>query len=461
MRLVITLVVLNLFTYLSVFAQSDLNRWSLETNVGLNNATQPFADGYSSNYLGFLHADLNVRRMFNRKLGLSLGWGFDRIKNDEMGNIQGPQDPTGQEEFVVSKEFETHYFRLSLQGVVNLRDVLDLYTLDKNFTIFMHGGFGFSSLKDKKRSVWFKDWRTQGSDEMMHLMFGLTPTYRLHDNWTINLDFTIVGNAWQSKTWDFTENSFEKGLHGRIWNFSVGTMWYFGKNGQGKKHVDWSPTTHSLEGTDDHVRDTVKTIETIRTIETVSVNGRTVEKEKGVAPDVDGDGVPDAEDDCPSVFGRGANGCPNFDTDGDGVPDAKDECPTTPGIIENNGCPQLDLKVKQVFTEVRNDVEFVNNSDEFLDGTEEVLEKLFQVIIEHPEFRIVEILGHTSNAGYEEPNRILSLARAEKVKAYLVSKGISDTRIKTFGYGGDKPIASNDNPAGRKQNERIDIKVKY
>lgn len=459
MRLIISLVFLQFIFSLS--AQNELNRWSLETNIGLNNATQPFAEGYSSNYLGFLHVDLNVRRMFSRKLGLSLGWGFDRIKNDEMGGIQGPQDPSGQTEFVKSKEFETHYFRLSLQGVVNLREVLDLHTLNPNFTMLVHGGFGFSSLKDQKRSVWFKDWKTQGSDEMMHLMLGLTPTYQLKPNWTLNLDFTIVGNGWQSKTWDFSENNFEKGLHGRIWTFSVGTMWYFGKDGQGKSHIEWSKVDMNSRGLNGNQSDTIKTIETIRTIETIKVSGKAIEKDQAFAPDADGDGVPDSEDDCPAVFGNGANGCPNFDTDGDGVPDSKDDCPTTPGIIENNGCPQMDLKVRQMFAEVRNEVDFVNNSDEFLDGTEEVLDKLFQVLVEHPEFKIIEILGHTSNAGYEEPNRILSLARAEKVKAYLVEKGINEARIKTYGYGGDKPIASNDNPAGRQQNERIDVKVKY
>lgn len=443
-------------------AQTDINRWSLETNIGFNNATQPFAEGYSSNYLGFLHVDLGARYMFNHKLGLSLGVGFDRIKNDELGNIKGPQDPNNPQAFVSSGEFETHYFRLSLQGVVNLREFLALQTLSENFTIFMHTGFGFSSLKDKKNSVWFKDWKTQGSDEMMHMMLGLTPTYRVHERWTVNLDFTVVANGWQSKTWDFTENNFEKGLHGRLWNFSVGTMFYFGKEAEGKTHIDWSRLASVETSTNsDNKRDTVKTIETIRTIETISVNGRKVENDKTAQPDVDGDGVPDAEDDCPAVFGRGANGCPNFDTDGDGVPDTKDDCPTTPGIIENNGCPQLDLKVKQVFAEVRNEVDFINNSDEFLDGTTEVLDKLFQVLVEHPEFKVVEVLGHTSNAGYAEPNKILSVARAEKVKAYLVEKGIEEARIKTYGYGGDKPIASNDNPAGRQQNERIDIKVKY
>ena len=51
--------------------------------------------------------------------------------------------------------------------------------------------------------------------------------------------------------------------------------------------------------------------------------------------DTDGDGVPDASDNCPTVAGPTSNGgCPvpppppPADSDGDGVPDASDNCPT-------------------------------------------------------------------------------------------------------------------------------------
>jgi hypothetical protein len=62
--------------------------------------------------------------------------------------------------------------------------------------------------------------------------------------------------------------------------------------------------------------------------------------------DTDGDGIADEFDDCPTVFGSGANnGCPdpNVDTDGDGVIDSNDSCPTQPetinGFEDTDGCP--------------------------------------------------------------------------------------------------------------------------
>jgi hypothetical protein len=58
-------------------------------------------------------------------------------------------------------------------------------------------------------------------------------------------------------------------------------------------------------------------------------------------PDTDGDGIPDHLDDCPNLFGLiQFGGCP--DTDGDGIPDNKDVCPHDAGPASNNGCPLPD-----------------------------------------------------------------------------------------------------------------------
>ncbi len=53
--------------------------------------------------------------------------------------------------------------------------------------------------------------------------------------------------------------------------------------------------------------------------------------------DKDGDGVGNAEDKCPDLFGsKAALGCP--DGDEDGVADTEDKCPEIAGLKENNGC---------------------------------------------------------------------------------------------------------------------------
>lgn len=60
--------------------------------------------------------------------------------------------------------------------------------------------------------------------------------------------------------------------------------------------------------------------------------------------DVDGDGVNDIIDNCPSIAGLASNhGCPsNFnpdDLDGDGISNSSDGCPLVYGLASNHGCP--------------------------------------------------------------------------------------------------------------------------
>ncbi|MCR4332618.1 MAG: OmpA family protein, partial [Sulfuricaulis sp.] len=72
----------------------------------------------------------------------------------------------------------------------------------------------------------------------------------------------------------------------------------------------------------------------------------------------------------------------------------------------------------------------------------------------------ITITGHTDSAGASEYNRTLSERRAEAVKAYLVSKGLSGDRIVTKGAGDAQPVASNKTAAGRTQNRRVDIDIR-
>ncbi len=46
-----------------------------------------------------------------------------------------------------------------------------------------------------------------------------------------------------------------------------------------------------------------------------------------------------------------------------------------------------------------------------------------------------------------------------EVKKYLVSKGISNTRITTEGFGDTKPIASNEQEETRKLNRRVEFRI--
>jgi peptidoglycan-associated lipoprotein len=66
----------------------------------------------------------------------------------------------------------------------------------------------------------------------------------------------------------------------------------------------------------------------------------------------------------------------------------------------------------------------------------------------------IVIEGHCDERGTNEYNLGLGERRASSVKSYLVSLGVSASRIKTISYGEEKPFAAGHNEAAWKQNRR-------
>ncbi len=86
------------------------------------------------------------------------------------------------------------------------------------------------------------------------------------------------------------------------------------------------------------------------------------------------------------------------------------------------------------------------------------LDRLVAFMKQNPDVTI-EISGHTNNIGDKKRLKDLSVRRAEAVKQYLVKHGINPSRIKTVGYGPDRPIADNSTEAGRRKNQRVEFKI--
>ena len=86
------------------------------------------------------------------------------------------------------------------------------------------------------------------------------------------------------------------------------------------------------------------------------------------------------------------------------------------------------------------------------------LDKLFVVLQENPGMQI-EIDGHTDNVGDAILNMQLSIDRANAVRDYLIKKGIVHTRIITKGFGGTKPVSSNDTEETKKLNRRVEFTI--
>ena len=78
---------------------------------------------------------------------------------------------------------------------------------------------------------------------------------------------------------------------------------------------------------------------------------------------------------------------------------------------------------------------------------------------ENPE-TIVEIAGHTDSRGAADNNQFLSQRRAEAVAGRLTGPlGVDPDRVSAVGYGEAEPVATNDTPAGRAQNRRVEARI--
>ncbi len=71
----------------------------------------------------------------------------------------------------------------------------------------------------------------------------------------------------------------------------------------------------------------------------------------------------------------------------------------------------------------------------------------------------IELAGHTDNRGDEKKNQKLSQSRVDRVKSYIVSRGISAKRIRGKGYGGQRPIANSDSEESRRLNRRVEFTI--
>lgn len=85
-----------------------------------------------------------------------------------------------------------------------------------------------------------------------------------------------------------------------------------------------------------------------------------------------------------------------------------------------------------------------------------LLTPVLNALLNHPEIEI-QIRAYTDNSGDLNEATALTENRAESIKVWLVSRGISASRISTQGYGPHNPIVPNDTQENMRKNQRIEI----
>ncbi|HEX6890439.1 MAG TPA: OmpA family protein [Chryseolinea sp.] len=72
---------------------------------------------------------------------------------------------------------------------------------------------------------------------------------------------------------------------------------------------------------------------------------------------------------------------------------------------------------------------------------------------------VIQLEGHTDYQGNAKENLKLSQARVDAVKQYLVSKGVSKSRIKTKAFGSTMPLSREETPEAHRMNRRVEMRI--
>lgn len=86
------------------------------------------------------------------------------------------------------------------------------------------------------------------------------------------------------------------------------------------------------------------------------------------------------------------------------------------------------------------------------------LDNVVEMLNENPKM-IIQLEGHTDFLGNEKKNLKLSEDRVNAVKSYLLTKGISKSRVKTKAFGGARPLSRENTPEAHRLNRRVELRV--
>ena len=103
-------------------------------------------------------------------------------------------------------------------------------------------------------------------------------------------------------------------------------------------------------------------------------------------------------------------------------------------------------------------VYFETNKSNINSKSKANLNKLANIFKEYPDTNII-VEGHTDSTGNDSYNMTLSQKRANAVTEYLVSQGISRSRLTTYAHGETLPKYDNSTAEGRAKNRRVELGI--
>lgn len=196
----------------------EYNKWSIDLNGGVNKPIGAFTSGYTTSTPSLWSANGGVRYMFNNKVGIRLGGGYD--------SFQGAEN---------TPKFESSFWNVNLQGYANLGRVLSFETWTRDLGLLAHAGFGYGQLRSESLA---------GADQVAFGVAGLTPQLRLGNRVALLLDGSIFLNGRQQNTFDTFAKTSRRGIQGINFVSTLGLQVALGSKGV---HADWYAEGNKLK----------------------------------------------------------------------------------------------------------------------------------------------------------------------------------------------------------------------
>ena len=101
-------------------------------------------------------------------------------------------------------------------------------------------------------------------------------------------------------------------------------------------------------------------------------------------------------------------------------------------------------------------INFAFNKSDISDEAKVILDVISASLVDPTNSsRTITVTGNTDGIGSERYNETLGQARADQAKAYLVSKGVAESRVVARTQGEKDPVAPNTTDNGRATNRRV------
>ncbi|MBG7612630.1 OmpA family protein [Polaribacter sp. BAL334] len=370
----------------------DYNKWSIDLGAGIHTIGVPLSPGYNASPLG--QGNVGVRYMLNNKFGLRFDIGFSKF-NESKG----------------TPAFDANYYRASMEGVVNIGNVLNFNSWSKRINLLLHAGGGFSSLNTLSPTI-------NGGDGMVNLLVGLTPQFKISDKISVFADFSSIIHFAQENSIDGGPNPTSRETNVSMFNTSIGVNIALGKR---KQHADFTTEEISDKNIAAELDALKKRLDSAEVEIDKLKNKEVVVTNELIITELDNRYVKKGE---------------KISQDGN--------------IVYSN----VEF-IKELLNNGYANVFFDVNKTSIQEGSLNSVNYIKQFMLDNPNIKAT-IIGYADETGSDARNQKLSTDRAKSVFDMLVAAGVDSSKLTYAGGGVDASVGKEARPLARRVIFKLD-----